>query len=56
MKFLNMLNQHFDDDFDKYFFVFNVIQNVITFFGNFIQNHPNNVVTIETTKKFNNKI
>ena len=56
MKFSNMMNQHFNDDFDRDFLVFNVTRNVITFLRKSIYNHQNNVVTIETTKKFNNKI
>ena len=34
-----MLNQHFDDNFDKNSFVFDVTKNVVTFFRKFIYNH-----------------
>ena len=39
MQFSNMLNQHFNDDFDKDFLVFDVIKNVVTFFKKFIYNY-----------------
>ena len=46
MQLLNMLNQHFNDDFDKNLFVFSVAKNVMTFFQKSIYNYQYRVVAI----------
>ena len=46
MQFSNILNQHFNKDFDKDSFVFSVAKDVITLFRKLIYNYQDRVVAI----------